>query len=31
MSASALIIVAEGCEEMEAVISIDVLRRGGVS
>ncbi len=28
---SALVIVAEGAEEMETVISVDVLRRGGVS
>ena len=27
----ALVILSEGAEEMEAVISIDVLRRGGVS
>ena len=27
---SAIVILAEGAEEMEAVISIDVLRRGGV-
>ena len=27
----AMVILAPGCEEMEAVISIDVLRRGGVN
>lgn len=31
MSKSALVILADGAEEMEAVISADVLRRGGVS
>lgn len=30
-SKSAMVILAEGAEEMEAVIAIDVLRRGGVS
>ena len=29
--ATALVIIADGSEEMEAVITIDVLRRGGVS
>lgn len=28
---SALVLVAEGSEEMECIISVDVLRRGGVS
>ncbi len=28
---SALVILAEGAEEMETVISVDVMRRGGVS
>ena len=28
---SALVILAAGAEEMEAVITVDVLRRGGVS
>ncbi len=27
---TALVILAEGAEEMEAVIAVDVLRRGGV-
>merc|ERR1739838_85909 len=31
MSKSAVMILAEGAEEMEAVITIDVLRRGGVT
>ena len=30
MAKKALLILAEGAEEMEAVISIDVMRRGGV-
>lgn len=30
MSASALVILAEGAEEMETTITVDVLRRGGV-
>lgn len=28
---SALVLLAEGAEEMETVIVVDVLRRGGVS
>ena len=28
---SAIVLLAEGAEEMETVISVDVLRRGGVS
>lgn len=28
---SALVLIADGSEEMEAVITVDVLRRGGVS
>ncbi|CAG0895955.1 unnamed protein product [Darwinula stevensoni] len=31
MAKKALLILAEGAEEMEAVISVDVMRRGGVS
>ena len=31
MAKRALLILAEGAEEMEAVISADVMRRGGVS
>lgn len=31
MSKSAVILLADGAEEMEAVITIDVLRRGGVN
>lgn len=31
MSKTALLILADGAEEMEAIISADVLRRGGVS
>lgn len=31
MSKSALLILSEGAEEMEAVISADVIRRAGVS
>lgn len=31
MSKRAVLFLAEGSEEMEAVIAIDVLRRGGVS
>lgn len=31
VSMKALILLAEGCEEMEAVIVMDTLRRGGVS
>ena len=27
---SAIVLLAEGAEEMEAIISVDVLRRGGV-
>ena len=30
MSPRALVILAEGAEEMETVITVDVLRRGGV-
>lgn len=30
MTKSALMIVAEGAEEMEVVITVDVLRRAGV-
>ncbi|XP_023224526.1 protein/nucleic acid deglycase DJ-1-like [Centruroides sculpturatus] len=30
MSKSALLILADGAEEMEAVISVDVMRRGGI-
>lgn len=30
-SKSALVLIAEGSEEMEAIITVDVLRRGGVS
>lgn len=31
MSKTALLILSEGAEEMEAIISADVLRRAGVS
>jgi hypothetical protein len=31
MSKSALVILAQGAEEMETVITVDMLRRGGVS
>ncbi|XP_013788970.1 protein DJ-1-like [Limulus polyphemus] len=31
MSKSALLILADGAEEMEAVISADVMRRGGIT
>jgi protein DJ-1 len=30
MKKTALLILADGAEEMEAVITVDVLRRGGV-
>lgn len=30
MSKSALVILAQGAEEMETVITVDMLRRGGV-
>lgn len=31
MSKTALVILAQGAEEMETVITVDMLRRGGVS
>lgn len=31
MSKTALMVIAQGSEEMEAIITVDMLRRGGVS